>query len=198
MPAIRWTELPEHLKGRVAKDRIAPQKPRTPPAPPPQVAAEPAPVTKNKRNRNEESEMSCAVAKWRDDCLELKLHPELRWFHAVPNGGRRGKRSAGLAKGEGQLPGVLDWDLPVVRGAIDASWPKWPFWAGLKVELKLPKYRKRPSGGLKPLQSEFADFVTAQGYMVVTCYTAAEAIDAVEAYLALPKVNARSSCPTAS
>lgn len=50
---------------------------------------------------------------------ELRLlqsqHPEIRWLHAVPNGGHRNKATAGKMKAEGQRTGVPDLSLPVPR-----------------------------------------------------------------------------------
>jgi hypothetical protein len=71
--------------------------------------------------------------------------PELRWCHAIPNGGSRGddKRSraiqGGKLKAEGVKPGVLDVFLPVVvRGAVSgAPEPlRCIIYAGLYVEMK--------------------------------------------------------------
>lgn len=193
MSGVRWPELPDHLKGRIAPDSIAPQKPRADlatkaPAPAPSKNA-----GKKARRRSEESDMSMEVAKWRDDLLELKAlnpHPEVRWFHAIPNGSNRGKAAAGRAKGEGQLSGVLDWFLPVMRLQLlqqDALFTRHRVWSGFYIELKLPVYRNSENGGLKPKQAEFRDFVVQQGYKVAVCYSSSEVIDLVVEYLKLPK-----------
>src|SRR4051794_30465888 len=43
------------------------------------------------------------------------LLPQLKWLHAVPNGGERSKAVAGMMKAEGVKPGVADifWPVPV-------------------------------------------------------------------------------------
>ncbi|RYD24756.1 MAG: VRR-NUC domain-containing protein [Verrucomicrobiaceae bacterium] len=54
----------------------------------------------------------------------------LRWLFAVPNGGHRGKASAGKMKAEGQRTGVPDLSLPVPRVAGGRTFH------GLWLELK--------------------------------------------------------------
>lgn len=50
---------------------------------------------------------------WGDACL---VYPELAELFAVPNGGARSKKTAGMLKAEGVRAGVLDLYLLVPRG----------------------------------------------------------------------------------
>lgn len=88
-----------------------------------------------------------AVFAWA--ALNVATYPELRWMHAIPNGGYRDKITAGKLKAEGVKPGVADIFLPVARGD----------WHGLYIELK-----KEIGGKTSAEQIEFGDFVKAQGY----------------------------------
>ena len=84
----------------------------------------------------------------------LSAIPELRWLHAVPNGGSRGdneksrKIRGGQMKAEGLRDGVADIFWPVTR---------FPF-PGLYIEMKTP------TGAIRPSQREFRTFVMSQGY----------------------------------
>lgn len=107
---------------------------------------------------------------------------ELRWYHAIPNGGSRGdtvksaRIQGGMMKAEGVKPGVADTFLPVHRGA----------WPGLYIEMKKPAERPKragSSGGVSELQSEFGTFVKAQGFGWVVCYSWREAADILQQYL---------------
>ena len=107
--------------------------------------------------------------------------PELRWFHAVANGGSRGdnKRSAmirgGQLKAQGVKAGVSDTFLPVKRGE----------WSGLYIEMKKPSERPKRggSGGVSDEQAAFGLFVQAQGFGFVVCYGWDEAARVLEQYL---------------
>ncbi len=57
-------------------------------------------------------------------------YPDLRWLHAIPNGGNRDKVAAGKMKAEGQQRGVPDLSLPVPRIASGKVYH------GLWLELK--------------------------------------------------------------
>lgn len=95
--------------------------------------------------------------------------PEIRWLHHIPNGGKRGKATAGKLKLEGVEAGVHDLFLPVPR------WGK----HGLYIEVKWGKNK------LSPKQKEFKTFVMAQGYATATCYTAEEIIRVLKKYLSI-------------
>lgn len=80
--------------------------------------------------------------------------PELKWLHAVPNGGSRGdseksrKIRGATMKAEGLRDGVADVFWPIAR---------YPY-HGLYIEMKTP------TGAIRPKQREFRVFTLAQGY----------------------------------
>lgn len=80
--------------------------------------------------------------------------PELRWLHAVPNGGSRGdnEKSRKIRGGQMKAEGLRD-------GVADIFWPlpRFPF-PGLYIEMKTP------TGAIRPSQREFRTFVMSQGY----------------------------------
>lgn len=100
--------------------------------------------------------------------------PELRWLHAIPNGGSRGDTARSRAirgaqlKAEGVRVGIADIFLPVARVG----------WHGLYLELK------RGKGGVRSeAQIEFGNYCANAGYAHRFCAGHAEAIDLIEAYL---------------
>jgi hypothetical protein len=95
--------------------------------------------------------------------------PELRWFHAIPNGGLRSKAVAVKMKAEGVRKGVSDYCLPVQRGGF----------AGLYIELK-----RVSAGRTSQEQRDFIAFVREQGYRAEVCKGWQQAWDAVRDYLA--------------
>ena len=114
--------------------------------------------------------------------LSVGKHPELKWFHAIPNGGSRGdtQRSqqinGGMMKAEGVKKGVADCFLPVKRG----------IWAGLYIEMKKPDLKPKrldSKGGLSDEQIAFGEFVKSQGFGWIVCYSWIEAKEILEKYL---------------
>ena len=96
-----------------------------------------------------ESDLQEAIFTWAHT-IEGK-HPELRWLHAVPNGGYRSGREAVGLRRQGVRAGILDLHLPVARGGYH----------GLMIELKRPGGKcAKPSKE----QSEYIEFLTCQGY----------------------------------
>lgn len=75
-------------------------------------------------------------------------HPELRWLHAIPNGGARGKAQAGKLKAEGVRAGVADYFLPVARQGFH----------GLYIELK------SMTGSTSREQKDFLADMRSEGY----------------------------------
>lgn len=102
--------------------------------------------------------------------------PELRWFHAMANGGSRGDTAqsrrieGGKMKAEGVKVGISDLCLPVKRGQT----------SGFYIELK-----KMPGPGVGPSaeQLEFGEFVQGQGFAFMVCYGWQQARDMLIAYL---------------
>lgn len=125
------------------------------------------------RPREVESQIQQAIIRWRDHTIGLE--PDLKWLHAVPNGGGRSKAQAGKLKAEGVTPGVWDLSLPVRRGPYD----------GLIIELKRPGLRGHKNRGLTDDQVAYGEHQRANGRLTVIHDDAAEAITTIKHYLAL-------------
>lgn len=121
-----------------------------------------------KRHSPEATEQSKLIS-WANEVAELGVYPELRWLHAIPNGGRRDKAEAAHLKRQGVKSGVPDLHLPVARGNYH----------GLYIEMKV--------GNNKPTknQKEWINALKANGYAVEVCYSAAAARQIIIAYLQL-------------
>lgn len=92
----------------------------------------------------------------------------LRTLFSVPNGGKRGARTAAMMRLEGQRPGMPDTMLPIRSGE----------YIGLAIEFK------RPNGGVaSTLQKEMMELLTQAGWRVVIHTDVAEAVDEVKNYL---------------
>lgn len=87
-------------------------------------------------------------------------YPDLRWAHAVPNGGLRSKATAGKMKAAGVKAGVPDLSLPLRRG--DCS--------GLYIELKRPAAPGKRAGTTNPQQREWIAFLRTQGFRVEVAF----------------------------
>jgi len=95
------------------------------------------------------------------------FYPELRWLHAIPNGGKRHIAVAVKLKSEGVKAGVFDVFLPVAKCG----------YYGLYIEMKCRKNR------LTPAQIEFKQFVEEQNYKTEVCYHSTDAINIITRYL---------------
>lgn len=103
---------------------------------------------------------------WASLAITQRAYPQLKWMHAIPNGGQRNAATAGRLKAEG-----------VKKGVWDVLWPyKCGGYSGLYIEMKV-----RPN---KPddRQLEFGAWVSSQGFYTVVCYSWLEARDAIIAY----------------
>ena len=80
--------------------------------------------------------------------------PELRWMHAIPNGGKRTIGVARKLKAEGVTPGIPDIFCPFPR----------PGYSGLYIELKRTK-----GSSTSPDQKEAIAYLESQGYAVAVC-----------------------------
>jgi hypothetical protein len=105
-------------------------------------------------------------------------HPELRWMHSIPNGGKRNPREAVRLKKQGQTNGVSDVFLPM-QSNIEAA--NGVVYCGLYIEMKRRK-QDGPSRVTKD-QQDFMDYATVEGYKCAVCYGAEEAIDIIKWYL---------------
>lgn len=96
--------------------------------------------------------------------------PELRWMHAIPNGGGRSAKQGADLKAEGVKGGVADVCLPVPSGPYN----------GLYIEMK--KANGVPSD-VSEDQLEFGKFVTGQGYLWCVCFGWKQAANLIQCYL---------------
>ncbi|MEO7102851.1 MAG: VRR-NUC domain-containing protein [Gemmatimonadaceae bacterium] len=105
-----------------------------------------------------------------------RLHPVLgtSLFHAVPNGGKRGKLTAWKLQLEGVTPGVFDIALDMACGG----------YFGFKLEMKVK------GGRLSAAQRDYDIWVRMRGYCTAVCHSWEEARDALLEYLALPPTEA--------
>jgi hypothetical protein len=95
-------------------------------------------------------------------------YPDLRWLHAIPNGGLRNKVTAARLQREGVKPGVPDICLPVPRGA----------YKGLYIEMK------RVRGGIASgNQKGWIIGLCRNGYCARICEGWVEAKDLILWYL---------------
>lgn len=104
-----------------------------------------------------EADLQMALIRWSE--TQMGKYPELRWFHAVPNGGKRDSREAMGLKAQGVKAGVLDLHLPVARGGYH----------GFMIELKKPGGK---CDAPRKEQGEYMEFLTEQGYctMISNCF----------------------------
>jgi hypothetical protein len=112
--------------------------------------------------------------------LNQSKYPELKWFHAIPNGGSRHKAEAIKMVATGLRGGVLD-----IFGPVPIATELGKMYAGLYIEMKRENRRKRRDGGLSEEQLEFIAFALRMGYYVDVCYNWIEARDITIKYLEL-------------
>ena len=122
-----------------------------------------------KKPYRSEAQEQADLIKWANHCAELGVHPELKWLHAIPNGGRRDPVEAAHLKAQVVRAGVPDLFLPVPKGQKH----------GLYIEMKV--------GNNKPTENQkiWLCYLSSVGYAVYVCYSAAEAKKAIEYYLHL-------------
>ena len=89
----------------------------------------------------------------------VELHqvrcPDLRWLHAVPNGGQRSGSEAGRMKAAGVKPGVPDLDLPIASRGYHS----------LRLEMK------KPGGRVSPDQVIWIAGLRELGHCVQVCWS---------------------------
>ena len=122
----------------------------------------------NLRNavRSEDTEQ-ISVVQWA--AWNTGKYPELKWLHHVPNGGSRNKMEAVKFKQMGVKAGVADLCLPYPKGV----------YCGMYIEMKFGNNRQQES------QKDFLSDMAAAEHFVVTCYSALDAVAALEEYLNL-------------
>jgi hypothetical protein len=99
--------------------------------------------------------------------------PQLRWCHAIPNGGDREASVAGRLKAEGVKAGVWDVFLPYPCGK----------WHGLYIEFKKPARVRERRKGLSELQWAFGMYCHEAGYATALVFTWEQALAECLAYL---------------
>lgn len=119
--------------------------------------------------RNLESIEQQALIQWAE--LQAAHRPELKWLHAIPNGGKRSKITAVILKREGVKSGVPDLCLPVPRGNYH----------GMYIEMKAGK------GKTTENQNTWIKELKQQGYKVIVAYGWQEASKIILDYLDLEK-----------
>jgi len=117
-------------------------------------------------NCDSEHAHQVAVFSWaaKNECR----YPELRWLHAIPNGGARGD--------DAHSSGILYICLPVARGGF----------FGFYLELKKPGRQ----GKLSKEQKAFTAFLKSENYAAMDCAHWKTAIEYIEWYLQQPKTGA--------
>lgn len=102
-----------------------------------------------------------------------EILPELKWIHAIPNGGKRDCITAASLKAQGVKSGIPDVFVPIPINSF----------AGLYIEFKAPSFGQNPEKGLTKTQKEFKIYAESVGYdyKVVSCWQ--NAISHVQNYL---------------
>ena len=126
--------------------------------------------TRRERMGLNPSEHTEAVRFMRVVRLHEPRYPALCWLFAIPNGGWRNLTVAQKLKAEGVRPGVHDYLWPYKAGT----------YSGLSLELKSGKNTATKE------QRDFAEFMEAQGHMVVFANGWEAAWKAVCEYAGIP------------
>ena len=113
-----------------------------------------------------ESAHQAQVIEWSKWAYKTGKYPMLNMLHCSLNGVKLSGTQAKVAKGQGMLSGVPDLFLPVPKNGYH----------GLFIEMKSEK------GRVTENQHWFLTNAESVGYKTVICYSAKEAISAIEAY----------------
>ena len=113
-----------------------------------------------------EHDEQCAVFNWATQ--RTRIFPQLRLLYAIPNGGDRHAAVGAKMRAEGVKPGIPDLLLPVARGG----------YFGLYIEMK-----RRTKGAVTPLQREWGEALTGEGYQYRLCKGADQAINELLVYM---------------
>ena len=129
------------------------------------IAKQPTIKPRTKRNAQPEAIEQAKVVAWAR--ANENNYPYLWMLHNSLNGLKRTKNAQGKAKQQGMLSGVPDLFLPV----------KNKYFFGLYIEMKSAK------GRVSVEQSRFLKCAAENGYSVVVCYSAVDAINTIKAHL---------------
>lgn len=116
---------------------------------------------------NSEHAEQCALFCWAQ--MNMFRIPELRWLHAIPNGGLRSPATASRMVAEGARKGVLDVFWPLALGGYH----------GLYIEMKYGKNKPDDQ------QIAFMAYAERHGYRCAVCWSWEEAVQIIEDYYAL-------------
>lgn len=105
--------------------------------------------------------------------LNVGKYPQLKWLHAIPNGGSRHAAEASKLVAAGTRSGVWDVFLPFTINYAH----------GCYIEMKKPDRRNHKDGGLSKEQLEFGAYAKKAGYYCAVCYTWEEAWKVLVDYL---------------
>lgn len=119
------------------------------------------------KSRDLEHQEAVALIEWRD--AHVGKYPELDELYAIPNGGKRSKRTRGRLKAEGVKSGVSDYHLPVARGGF----------IGCYIELKAA------GGTASKKQREWIEKMRARGHWAGVCVGWEAARDVLVEYLSM-------------
>lgn len=113
-----------------------------------------------------ESAHQAQVVEWSRWAYKTGKYPMLNMLHCSLNGVKLSGTQARIAKGQGMLSGVPDLFLPVPKNGYH----------GLFIEMKSEK------GRVTENQHWFLTNAESLGYKIAVCYSAKEAISAIQAY----------------
>lgn len=116
------------------------------------------------------SELSEQIALFEWASTRLTVMPELAYMFAVPNGGKRAKKTAADLQRSGLKSGVPDLCLPVARQGRHGLW----------VELKIS------TGRVTENQSRWLAWLEGQGYRADVCRSWQKAAAIIEVYMGVP------------
>ena len=129
------------------------------------IAKQPTIKPRTKRNAQPEAIEQAKVIAWAR--ANENNYPYLWMLHCSLNGLKRTKNAQGKAKSQGMLSGVPDLFLPVKNN----------YFVGLYIEMKSTK------GRVSVEQSHYLKCAAENGYSVVVCYSAVDAINTIKAHL---------------
>jgi len=117
--------------------------------------------------RASESAEQRAVIEWAR--LQAGAYPELALLFHIPNGGKRPSRTGAMLRLQGVVAGVPDLFMACARRGHHGLW----------IEMKAERGRVSEAQGAMIVR------LRHEGYHVVVCYNAGEAITAIATYLGI-------------
>lgn len=107
---------------------------------------------------------------------------ELTRLHAIANGGKRDKITAGMLKAEGVKRGVPDIFLPLPMPMSGTN--RWDRrYCGLYVEMKRPKANGQAAGSTSDDQDNWIVYLRSAGYAVGVYFDWRSAAKAIQEYI---------------